>query len=57
MFSPMSLSQPVTRALDPNEAMNRNASGTPPKLANTPDAVITTWRSDAPPRPRAVKIA
>ena len=57
MFSPMSFSQPVTRAVDPNEAMNRNASGTPPKFANTPDAVITTWRSDAAPRPRAVKIA
>ena len=35
--------------------MNRKASGTPPKLANTPDAVITTWRSIAP--RLAVKIA
>ena len=36
--------------------MNRKASGTPPKLANTPEAVITTCRSAVPPR-RAVKIA
>ncbi len=35
--------------------MNRNASGTPPKLANTPDAVITPRRSTAP--RFAVKIA
>ena len=35
--------------------MNRKASGTPPKLANTPEAVIATWRSTVP--RLAVKIA
>ena len=35
--------------------MNRKASGTPPKLANTPEAVITTCRSTFP--RLAVKIA
>ena len=53
----MSFSQPVTSALEPSEAMNRNASGTPPKLANTPEAVITICRSERAPRPLAVKIA
>ena len=32
----------------PSVAMNRKASGTPPKLANTPEAVITHRRSTAP---------
>ena len=35
--------------------MNRNASGTPPKFAKTPDAVMATRRSTAP--RLAVKIA
>jgi hypothetical protein len=38
------LSQPATSPVVPSVAMNRKASGTPPKLANTPEAVITTWR-------------
>ena len=55
MLIPMSFSQPVTSAVDPSEAMNRNASGTPPKLANTPEAVTTTWRRNE--ARLAVKIA
>ena len=57
MSQPMSFSHWVSMPLDPSVVMNRNASGTPPKLANTPDAVIVTWRRAAPPRPRAVEIA
>jgi hypothetical protein len=45
MSHPRSFSHWVSRPLDPRVVMNRNASGIPPKLANTPDAVITTWRS------------
>jgi hypothetical protein len=55
MSHPASFSHPVSRPLDPSVVMNKNASGTPPKLANTPDAVITTWRSAA--ARLAVKIA
>ena len=32
----------------PSVAMNKNASGTPPKLANTPEAVTATRRSTEP---------
>ena len=46
---------PVTMPVVLSVAMNRKASGTPPKLANTPEAVITTWRSTLP--RLAVKIA
>ena len=42
------LIHPVTMPVVLSVAMNRKASGTPPKLANTPDAVITTWRSILP---------
>ena len=38
------LEPPTTSPLLPNVTMNRNANGTPPKLANTPDAVATTRR-------------
>ena len=54
-FSPMADSQPVAIPVVPRVAMNRNASGTPPKLANVPEAVIVTRRSIEP--RRAVKIA
>ena len=54
-FSPIAVSHPVTSPVEPRVAMNRKASGTPPKLANTPDAVITTRRSRLP--RLAVKIA
>ena len=47
-FRPMSVSHAVTMPVEPSVAMNRNASGTPPKLANTPEAVITHRRSTAP---------
>ena len=47
-FRPMSVSHWVTMPVEPSVAMNRNASGTPPKLANTPEAVITQRRSTAP---------
>ena len=56
MFTPMSFSHPVISAVEASEEMNRNASGTPPKLANTPEAVITICRSTVLPR-LAVKIA
>ena len=42
------LIHPVTMPVVLSVAMNRKASGTPPKFANTPDAVITTWRSTLP---------
>ena len=51
----MSLIHPVTMPVVLSVAMNRKASGTPPKLANTPEAVITTCRSRLP--RLAVKIA
>ena len=51
----MSLIHWVTRPVELRVAMNRNASGTPPKLANTPEAVIATWRRIFP--RLAVKIA
>ena len=54
---PRLVSHWLTSPLEPRVAMNRKASGTPPKLANTPDAVITTRRRAAPPRPWAVLIA
>ena len=45
----MSDSHWVASPVEPRVAMNRKASGTPPKLANTPDAVIATWRRTLPP--------
>ena len=44
----------MIRPLEPSEDTNKKASGTPPKLANTPETVMTTWRSAVA---REVKIA
>ncbi len=55
MLRPMLASQWVISPVEPAEAMNRKASGTPPKLANTPEAVIATCRRTFP--RLAVKIA
>ena len=52
---PRLVSHWLTSPLEPRVAMNRKASGTPPKLANTPAAVIATCRSTFP--RLAVKIA
>jgi hypothetical protein len=49
-LNPMSVSHLVASPEEPSVATNRNASGTPPKLANTPEAVMTTRRSTAPRR-------
>jgi hypothetical protein len=46
----MAVSQWVARPVVPSVAMNRNASGTPPKLAKTPEAVMATRRRIAPRR-------
>ena len=46
----MSVSQRVAMPVVPSVAMNRNASGTPPKLAKTPDAVMAIRRSAEPRR-------
>ena len=54
-LNPRSVSHWVASPLEPSVAMNRKASGTPPKLANTPEAVIATWRRTFP--RLAVKIA
>jgi len=54
-LNPRSDSQLVASPLEPRVAMNRKASGTPPKLANTPEAVTATWRRIVP--RLAVKIA
>ena len=45
---PRVVSHWLTSPLDPMVAMNKKASGTPPKLANTPAAVIATCRSTLP---------
>ena len=45
----------MSSPLEPSEAMNKKASGTPPKLANTPEAVIIICRRMFP--RLAVKIA
>ena len=45
----------MSSPLEPRVAMNRKASGTPPKLANTPEAVMVTCRRMFP--RLAVKIA
>ena len=46
---PRVVSHWLTSPLEPMVAMKMKASGTPPKLANTPAAVIATCRSRFPP--------
>lgn len=53
--NPRLVSHWLTRPLEPMVAMKMKASGTPPKLANTPAAVIATCRSTC--ARLAVKIA